>query len=108
MWGPDVGQCGTLSRSVARALGCERILGEVGMGRLVTLEDRQATPLSFEPLIDNVAAAELLKIHPKSLQRMARRGEVPAVRIGRYWRFRASQPYQAISECNFRVSRQAI
>ena len=61
------------------------------MGRLVKLEERLATPPSFEPLIDNVAAAELLKIHPKTLQRMARRGEVPAVRIGRYWRFRASQ-----------------
>ena len=45
---------------------------------------------SFEPLLDNAAAAELLNIHPKTLQRMARRGEIPAVRIGRYWRFRAS------------------
>lgn len=61
------------------------------MGPLVTLEKKQATVQSFEPLIDNQAAAELLKIHPKTLQRMARRGEIPAVRIGRYWRFRAFQ-----------------
>ena len=32
------------------------------MGRLVALEDRQATPPSFEPLIDNVATAELLNL----------------------------------------------
>ena len=67
------------------------ILREVSMGRLVAIEEQQVTMRSFEPLIDNAAAAELLKIHPKTLQRMARRGEVPAVRIGRYWRFRASQ-----------------
>ena len=74
-----------------RWLRLERILGEVSMGRLVAIEEQQVTMRSFEPLIDNAAAAELLKIHPKTLQRMARRGEVPAVRIGRYWRFRASQ-----------------
>jgi excisionase family DNA binding protein len=77
-------------RSLALA-STQRILGEVSMGPLVALEKKQATIPSFEPLIDNLAAAELLKIHPKTLQRMARRGEVPAVRIGRYWRFRASQ-----------------
>lgn len=44
----------------------------------------------FEPLIDSHEAAELLKIHPKTLQRMARMGRVPAKRIGDLWRFRAS------------------
>ncbi len=46
--------------------------------------------VSFEPLLDAERAARLLEIHPKTLQRMARLGQVPAVRIGRYWRFRAS------------------
>jgi excisionase family DNA binding protein len=32
----------------------------------------------------------LLQIHPKTLQRMARQGIVPAFRIGDLWRFRAS------------------
>ena len=44
----------------------------------------------FEPLLDSKEAARLLGIHSKTLQQMARRGEVPAVRVGRFWRFRAS------------------
>ena len=43
-----------------------------------------------EPLLDSEDAAQLLRIHPKTLQRMARKGEVPAMQIGKLWRFRAS------------------
>ena len=46
---------------------------------------------SFEPLITNETAAALLGIHPKTLERMARRGEVPALKVGRYWRFRSTE-----------------
>ena len=46
----------------------------------------------FEPLLDDQQAASLLGgIHPKTLQRMARDGQVPAYRVGRYWRYRASE-----------------
>jgi excisionase family DNA binding protein len=46
----------------------------------------------FEPLLDDAQAAQFLGgIHPKTVQRMARRGEVPAYRIGRFWRYRASE-----------------
>lgn len=44
----------------------------------------------FEQLLDSEEAASLLKIHPKTLQRMARNGEVAGVQIGKLWRFRAS------------------
>ena len=44
----------------------------------------------FEPLLSDKQAGELLGLHPKTVQRLARQGELPAVRIGRYWRFRAS------------------
>ena len=44
----------------------------------------------FEPLLDSEEAAALLKIHPKTLQKMARRGEVVAIQIGKLWRFRVS------------------
>lgn len=44
----------------------------------------------FEPLITSERAAELLGIHPKTLQRMARERKIPAVRIGKFWRFRKS------------------
>lgn len=45
----------------------------------------------FEPLLSDTQASELLGLHAKTVQRMARRGELPAIRIGRYWRFRASE-----------------
>ncbi|MGE5113603.1 MAG: helix-turn-helix domain-containing protein [Acidobacteriaceae bacterium] len=42
--------------------------------------------------MSDVEAAQFLGgLHPKTVQRMARRGELPAYRIGRYWRFRASE-----------------
>jgi excisionase family DNA binding protein len=44
----------------------------------------------FEPLLDSEEAAALIKIHPKTLQRMARHGEITGIRIGKLWRFRAS------------------
>ena len=48
--------------------------------------------LSFEPLLDDERAALFLGgIHHKTLQRMARNGEVPAYRVGRFWRYRASE-----------------
>lgn len=44
----------------------------------------------FEPLLDVTEAAKLLRIHPKTLRVKARRGVIPAIQIGRVWRFRAS------------------
>src|SRR5271169_3453772 len=44
----------------------------------------------FEPLLDVVEAARLLRIHPKTLQKLTRIGRVPAYRVGRFWRYRAS------------------
>ena len=43
-----------------------------------------------EPLLDSDQAAAILLLHPKTLQRMARRGEIRALQIGKVWRFRAS------------------
>ena len=45
----------------------------------------------FEPLIDAGQAAKLLGIHPKTLQKMAREGRVPRIRVGKFWRFRRSE-----------------
>lgn len=46
--------------------------------------------LAFEPVLDSEEAAALLKIHPKTLQKLARRGKIPGFRIGKLWGFRAS------------------
>src|ERR1041384_2150151 len=50
----------------------------------------RSTPSAFEPLLDSVEAARLLRIHPKTLQRMARQGQVVGIHVGKLWRFRAS------------------
>jgi excisionase family DNA binding protein len=47
-------------------------------------------PSKCEPLLDSNEAARLLRIHPKTLQRMARKGEIPALQIGKLWRFSSS------------------
>jgi excisionase family DNA binding protein len=44
----------------------------------------------FEKLLSHEDAAELLDIHPETLRRMAVRDEIPALRVGRFWKYRAS------------------
>ena len=45
-----------------------------------------------EPLLNDSEAANFLGgLQPKTVQRMARRGEIPHYRIGRYYRYRASE-----------------
>ena len=43
-----------------------------------------------EPLLDSHQAAAILKVHPRTLQRLVHRGELAAVHVGKLWRFRAS------------------
>ena len=57
----------------------------------VLVHTKERMPQLFEPLLDDKQAAGLLGMHEKTLQRMARRGEVPCYRIGRFWRYRASE-----------------
>jgi excisionase family DNA binding protein len=57
----------------------------------IQLSDRAPKTLpEFEPLLDSLEAARLLRIHPKTLKKMARRGEIRAAHIGKLWRFRVS------------------
>ena len=60
--------------------------------RNVRRETEERVFQRFEPLLDDQQAAMLLGgLHPKTLQRMARRGHLPAFRVGKYWRYRASE-----------------
>ncbi len=45
---------------------------------------------SFEPLLSADEAAQHLRVHVKTLQKLAREQQVPSVRMGKYWRFRLS------------------
>jgi len=44
----------------------------------------------IEALLTSNEASHVLKIHPKVLERMAKRGEVPALKVGKFWRYRAT------------------
>jgi len=55
------------------------------------VESMRGLTTDFEPLLSAEEAAVHLRLHPKTLQRMARLGQVPAVRIGKYWRFQLSR-----------------
>ena len=43
-----------------------------------------------EPLLDTDEAAAMIKIHPKTLQKLARHGGIRGIRVGKLWRFRVS------------------
>jgi excisionase family DNA binding protein len=43
-----------------------------------------------EALMNSHAAAALLGVHPRTLQRMVLRGQIAGVQVGKLWRFRAS------------------
>jgi len=46
--------------------------------------------IEFEPLLDAIEAAALLRMHPKTLKKKACLGEIPGRHVGKYWRFRVS------------------
>jgi excisionase family DNA binding protein len=47
--------------------------------------------IAIEPVWDCNLAARFLGLHPKTVKRMARAGEIPACRLGRRWIFRPSE-----------------
>lgn len=59
-------------------------LGAIQSKAAVSAEDK------FEPLLTAGEAAKHLRVHVKTLQRLAREQRVPSVRMGKYWRFRLS------------------
>jgi len=44
----------------------------------------------WEPLMTPAEAAAHLRIHTKSVIRLARNGALPGLRLGKHWRFRYS------------------
>ena len=53
-------------------------------------QQRSETDMTFEPLLDTDEAAKLLRLHPRTLRTKARQGMIPAVQVGKRWRFRIS------------------
>ena len=61
-----------------------------GHRRSVEAQQEPSSVDVFEQLLDSKEAAALLKIHPNTLKKLARSGEISAIQIGKLWRFRAS------------------
>ena len=57
---------------------------------LVALADDEQNMAQIEPLIDAHEAAQILRLHPVTVREMAARREIPGLKIGKVWRFRAS------------------
>jgi len=53
-----------------------------------TLEETMETRI--EPLWTNKEVGAFLRIHPAVVDRMARRGDIPGIKVGKYWRYRKS------------------
>jgi excisionase family DNA binding protein len=54
--------------------------------------------VDFDPLLEVPEAADLLRIHPKTVQAWARAGRLSCLRMGKYWRFRKSALKVWVSE----------
>jgi excisionase family DNA binding protein len=62
-----------------------------------SVEQRKG-PEEFEPFLDSQQVAELIGVHPETVKRRARRGEIPGLKFGKLWRFRASVLESCIQE----------
>ena len=51
---------------------------------------RESNTIGPTELLTSREAAEYLKISRATLQRLSRAGEIPAIRIGKLWRYRKS------------------
>jgi excisionase family DNA binding protein len=45
---------------------------------------------NLEPLLTSAEAANILRVNPKVLERWAKAGEIPAFKVGKFWRYRSS------------------
>jgi excisionase family DNA binding protein len=46
---------------------------------------------TFEPFVNSEQAGKFLCLHPKTVEKMAREGRIPARKIGKFWRYRLSE-----------------
>ena len=62
----------------------------------------------FECLWTPVDAATFLKLHAKTVIRMARSRTIPAIRLGKHWRFRATDMHAFAAAQVVESSRQSV
>lgn len=47
--------------------------------------------LLIKPLLTSQQVGDFLGLHPKVVERKTKRGEIPGFKIGKFWRYRASE-----------------
>jgi len=52
---------------------------------------RMESMTRFEPFISLQQAADLLQMHPDTVKRKTRSGEIPGRKLGRRWKYRVSE-----------------
>ena len=62
-------------------------------------------PDTFEQLASADEAAVHLRMHVKTLRRLAKEGRVPCAKIGKYYRFRLSELDHWVREHHNKISR---
>jgi excisionase family DNA binding protein len=68
-----------------------KIEGTTGKAELLRPQLAVTSGQQFEPLLSVEQASQLLGgMHPKTLMRMARASQLPAIKLGRFWYFRAT------------------
>ena len=63
-------------------------------------KDRDSLKPSFSngTLLKVEEVAQILRLKPETIRAMARRGDIPAIKLGRVWRFRKSSRSELIEE----------
>ncbi len=55
------------------------------------------TPNTIEPLLSSNEVGQILRIHPKVVERMVKRGELPGFKVAKFYRYSASALQQWIA-----------
>ena len=63
-------------------------------------KDRDSLKPSFSngTLLKVEEVAQILRLKPETVRAMARRGDIPAIKLGRVWRFRKSSISELLEE----------
>ena len=61
----------------------------------------------FEPLLNSTETAKLLGVNPGTVHRLARAGQIPCIKVGKLWRFSASQLSAWVSSSSNAVRKSA-
>src|SRR5262249_52985859 len=66
-----------------RAVNPRDVVRSMRAGLHAKEEDMELPISSLEPVWDCIQAARFLRLHPKTVKRMARLGQIPGTRLGR-------------------------